>query len=118
MEKVPDTPRVCEACGGIDHADCHWCSGGLQDPEQRVRWKAFRSRMRAMSGTYALFQSLIEEVTDRLEQHNTELAMDLAAEGRLHLAKWLEAESDSEHREAEAQELLRFHRRAMSLLSR
>ncbi len=115
---APDTPRVCDACGGVDHRDCRWCSGGLQDAAQIVRWRAFRVRMRAMSGTYALFQALIEEVTDRLEQHNTEVARDLAAEGRLHLSRWMEAEADSNDREVEAQGLLRFHRRAMALLSR
>ena len=74
--------------------------------------------MREMSGTYALFQSLLEEVTDRLEQHNSEIARDLAAEGKLHLSKWLESSPDSEEREKEANNLLKFHRRAMALLSR
>lgn len=118
MDKMPDTPRVCEACGGKEHADCHWCTDGLQSPVQRSKWKSFRAKMRAMSGTYALFQSLVEDVIDRLEQNNSEYGRELAAEGHLHLTKWLEGDPDSDVREKQAKDLLRFHRRAMALLSR
>jgi hypothetical protein len=117
-DKLPETPRVCEACGGVDKANCHWCTDGLQVAEQRIKWKAFRMRMRAMSGTYALFQSLIEEVTERLEQNNTEIARELASSGRMFLSKWMESDPDSQEREEASKELLRFHRRAVALLSR
>ncbi len=117
MDDSPETPRVCEACGGDGGSRCNWCTGGLQNQSQKAQWKEFRARMRATSGTYSILQALIEETVDKLRKSGTHVKVALATEGMASLTRWLEADPDSEARKSASVELLTFHRRAMALLT-
>jgi hypothetical protein len=117
MEDSPETPRVCAACGGDASPKCKWCTNGLQNASQKEEWKNFRARMRATSGTYSILQALIEDTVGKLRASGTFVKVALAAEGEASLKKWLEAEHDSDARKEASKELLRFHRRAIALLT-
>ena len=117
-DECPDTPKVCESCGGDWMQGCHWCSDGYMDAGHMARWKAFRTRMRTMSGTYSLFQSLIEGLADRLIADGTAKSYEVAQGGLSALARWMEAEPDTHEREEASKDVSKFHGLAVDRLSK
>ncbi len=109
-EEAPDTPRVCEACGG---RSCTWCTDGYQDLQQQKLWHAFRMRMRHISNTYSLLEDIMNNLVDKLEGLGDPKAKDMAKEGRSLLREWREAEADSPQRRAASVSINIFQRAAV-----
>lgn len=109
---APDTPRVCEACGG-NEAGCGWCTGGFQDPGQQDRWREFRMGMRKISETYSLLEDIMWDIVGRLDAVGTKEASDLSTEGRRLLKTWLQADPDSAERRQSSLSISMFQKRAV-----
>lgn len=117
MEDSSDTPRVCEACGGESEGSCPWCSRGFQNTRQQEVWRQFRQRMSKISGTYSIFQGLIEGTIGLLEQMKDEEARSLALEGRDVLCRWLLSDHGSVERDEAGRGLVLFHNRSLRFLA-
>jgi len=116
MDDPADTPRVCEACGGESDAICHWCTEGFQDSTQQVNWRSFRQRMSKISGTYSIFQGMIEETIDILDKIEDDEAKAMAVEAREVLCKWLVSDHGTAERDEAGKGLVTFHNKALSFL--
>ena len=110
----PDTPKACIACGGYG---CHWCDSGSMSPEQMGKWKEFRTKMRAVSGTYSMFQDLVESLVARLRVDGRPESIATAAKGEEAIEAWLTAEPDSHERKEAAARVSKFHKEAIDRLT-
>ena len=116
MEDAADTPRACAACGGESSEECPWCTSGFQDASQQERWKRFRQRMSKISGTYSIFQGIIEKTIDILDQMDDEEAKAMAIEARKVLCKWLISDHGTLERDDAGKGLVSFHNKALKFL--
>lgn len=112
---VPETGRTCGACGGAGN-NCRWCTDGYQDAEQQARWRAFKSEMTKISGTYHLLEQIIRELITRLDASPFPGSAVLATDGRMRLDAWLSAEPMTDERVASTKGLLEFQRKALDHL--
>jgi hypothetical protein len=85
--------------------------------EQAERWKEFRTKMRAVSGTYSMFQDLVESLVARLRVDGRPDSVATAATGEEAIEAWLTAEPDSREREEAAARVSKFHKEAIDRLT-
>ena len=81
----PITLRTCEACAG---EGCMWCKDGYQDATQNMKWAKFRARMKYVSNTYALVESMLLDIIERLKANGSDEALSLAIHGQNLLDTW------------------------------
>jgi hypothetical protein len=103
----PETPRICEACGG---RSCRWCNHGFQDSGQQKAWKDFRERMRKISSTYSLLEKIVRELIDTLESMGES---EMAEQGKKCLKEWSEASPESMARREASMKISLFQSRAV-----
>jgi hypothetical protein len=109
------TPRVCEACGGLGNP-CKWCLDGFQDPDHQEAWSLFRNRMRSISGTYSLLESLMEQIIEKLNSIETEEAHNASIEGKKLLVIWWDHDIDSEERKNVSHKISEFQKKAIEIM--
>ncbi len=114
MDDKVDTPRTCEACGGV-RKDCEWCTEGFQNPSQFAHWRKFRAQFRNASGTTLSLQAVIEDTISRLLSVGSQEATDLAMDGKRLVLSWSSADITVD-RGPLAKKLVEFHATAMDAL--
>lgn len=112
-DRGPDTLRTCEACGG---EGCPWCRDGFQDLDQNRHWAKFRSRMKTISNTYSLVESIILDVLDRLQEDGSDEALDLALQGHKLFESWSKTNPANGGRDAVVEQMKDFNRQALDFL--
>lgn len=119
-EDGPETPRVCEACGGKteDNYVCRWCRNGFQNSEQRSAWREFRTRMRKISSTYSLLEKLTREMINVLSRIDGEESVTIVREGSMALNKWLSSDPDTKERRDASIDIGIFQKKALVLIMR
>jgi hypothetical protein len=90
VEREPETPRICVACGA-NATNCPWCTGGCQTNDQRKSWEKFRAQTRRLSDTHSLLVDLVGEMVRTLIRINTKESIELAQEGREILELWVKS---------------------------
>lgn len=113
MDEHEKTPRTCVACGG---RSCRWCTGGHQDEVQQEEWKAFRSRMRRISGTYSALEGIVQDLVRRLEEVGTPESRECARLGKSCLDRWVSADPDTPERREASVEIQMFQKEAVIVL--
>lgn len=116
-EDAPDTPKICESCNGDLGFKCDWCTNGYMSPIELNRWKTFRMKMRSVSGTYAMFQGIVESLIQKLNDLDNPGAPELVSFGLDSLSRWLNSMPDSSERDQASNDIKTFNKKALDMLS-
>lgn len=114
-EEEPTTQRTCEACGG---AGCNWCTEGFMNINQFSKWRDFRKRMRNISGTYSMLESIVDNLIQELTKIGHEETLREAQKASIDLRVYLNAEINSKERNNAAMDLISFQRTAIKLIAK